>query len=87
MTEPCLAPRDLLVVYLTKRLFCFLDEWLLYLVLLHIYRRRYPHWFILGVFIYGTLGVITGYQNLCLIEKKVGLRGQWLFWPLVRGSK
>ena len=79
--------RDLVVIYLSKRLFCFLDEWLLYLVLLHVYRRRYPAWFVIGVLIYGTLGVITGYKNLCLIERAIGMNDHWLFWPFFREKK
>lgn len=76
-----LSRSQLVKIYLVKKLFTSIDEWLFYFTLIYLWRRKYPKWMIILTAIYGGLGVITGYKNLEIIESKIGIHS-WLLYPL-----
>jgi len=75
---------DTLLLYIVKRGYCFLDEWITYGVLIYMYKHNFPLWAMLLTISYGGLAILTAYKNLSCLEERLGLKDQWLFYPLVK---
>lgn len=76
--------RDALIrLYAFKRALIAVDEWALYLILMYLYKRRFPAPIIVFAVVYGALATITNYKNLEIIERKLGICG-WFLWPISR---
>lgn len=60
----------LLTYYLIKRIFLFFDEWLFYLVLIYLVRKRYFK-IVPIVMLYGIACIYTSYTNIDKIEEKI----------------
>lgn len=71
-------------LYVMKRGFCFLDEWLMYAVFLYMYKQRFPRWMICLTMLYGSAALFTSYKNLSTLENEMGMKDQWLLYPLIR---
>lgn len=73
-----------LLLYTVKRGYCFLDEWITYVVVIYMYKHNFPWWALILTISYGGLAILTAYKNLSHLESKLGLREQWLFYPFVK---
>lgn len=60
----------LILYYLIKRGFLFLDEWLFYYVLYILYTNEYYFVFILSI-IYGGTCTYTSYANIEILENEL----------------
>lgn len=60
----------LLTYYFMKRIFLFFDEWLFYLVLIYLVRKRY-YKITPFVMAYGIACIYTSYTNIDKIEEKL----------------
>ena len=60
----------ILCYYLLKRLFLFFDEWLFYIILYKLFKKKYYKGFV-AILLYGTGCIYTSYNNIYLIEKKI----------------
>lgn len=76
----------LLQQYKIKRIFCFLDEWCFYVLLLYLFVNKWPVYIIFGIGLYGTLAIITAYKNLSELQRKLDLVDPWFFWPIANES-
>jgi hypothetical protein len=72
----------LVQIYLTRRCFTLLDEWLFYSMLVFLILNSFSYFIIGPVLIYGTLAIITSYRNLHRLEVMLGLPEQEIFWPI-----
>jgi hypothetical protein len=60
----------LLIYYIVKRFFLFLDEWLFYYILYRLFESKYYKLLIIVLF-YGLSCIYTSYSNLEIIEYKL----------------
>lgn len=69
---------SMLIYYITKRIFLFIDEWLFYLTLFMIYRNK---WYKLLpiVILYGISCIYTSYSNIDKIERLIADVPQSIF--------
>jgi len=62
--------QSLIVYYIVKRSFLFLDEWLFYYALYKLYKNKYYR-MLFSVFLYGISCIYTSYKNIDKIEKRI----------------
>ena len=76
---------EIFYLYLSKRCFVFLDEWLFYILLLYLWFNRKSKnislYLIFGILIFGSFAIITSYKNLEILERKMNFDPGYLFWP------
>lgn len=68
----------LVLFYLIKRIFLFLDEWLLYYILFKMYVRK-MYLSLSIILVYGSMCILTSYHNINLLEEQVFPLGQKVF--------
>lgn len=73
-----------LLLYVVKRGYCFLDEWITYVALIYMYTHNFPPWAIFLTISYGGFAILTAYKNLANLETRLGLKDQWLFYPFIK---
>lgn len=61
---------SVLIFYIVKRFFLFLDEWLFYYILYRLFESRYYKLLII-ILIYGLSCIYTSYSNLEIIEYRL----------------
>lgn len=73
MTDPTsdLRKKDLILYYRYKRIFLYLDEWGLYVLMSILYLQQVSLLIILPIMLYGGIGIYTSYKNLEMIESKI----------------
>ncbi len=76
----------LILYYMIKRLFLFLDEWLFYVILYKLYKgRRYK--MLMLVLLYGGGCIYTSYSNISLLERKIIDEDQSFFLVTMESMK
>lgn len=77
---------DIILYYTIKRIFCYLDEWGFYLVLLYCAKHKMWNTFKF-VILFGSLAILTSYFNLDKIEKIISqtynIEKQNMFYPFI----
>ena len=73
--------QSLLIYYIVKRSYLFMDEWLFYYVLYKLFKSE--HYKIMTIVcLYGLSCIYTSYSNIEKIENKLTGMNQMVWYPL-----